>query len=257
MEKNIFESKKNQNVIISAIIIAGFLIACAILLRGSKNPASLNSATKTDGIPVTTATLTPVGPADRTLGNGDAKVTVIMYEDFQCVFCGAVSGSQPENSEAIQYLKQKVDPNWTAFMPVIMDYVKNGSVRFVYRDFPFLGTESVQSAIAARCAEDQGKFWEYHDYLFSHQNGENKGAFSNPNLESFAKILGLQTTDFNQCLEGGKYTQAVADSKTEGINAGVTGTPKGFILKDGKIAATIDGAEPATSVKEKIDAALK
>jgi len=143
-------------------------------------------------------------------------------------------------------------------LPGIMnDYVKNGSVQIVYRDWAFLGPESVQSAEAARCAGDQGKFWEYHDYLYNHQNGENKGSFSDPNLKSFAKTLGLETIAFNQCLDSGKYAQAVADSKTEGIAAGVTGTPKGFILVKGKIVATIDGAESYGTVKPKIDNALK
>ncbi|MDO8659873.1 MAG: thioredoxin domain-containing protein, partial [Candidatus Parcubacteria bacterium] len=127
----------------------------------------------------------------------------------------------------------------------------------VYRDYAFLGPESVKSAEAARCAGDQEKFWEYHDYLYSHQNGENKGAFADANLKSFAKKIGLDSASFDKCLDDGKYTQAVADAKTEGNTAGVTGTPKGFILKDGQIVATIDGAEPLSSVKPKIDSALK
>ena len=61
---------------------------------------------------------------------------------------------------------------------------------------------------------------------------------------------------FNQCLDSGKYAQAIADSKNVGAIAGVTGTPKGFILSNGKVVATIDGAEPAATVKQKIDAAL-
>jgi protein-disulfide isomerase len=78
----------------------------------------------------------------------------------------------------MDYLK-KADPNWSpSIVGMINDYVKTGKMLFVYRDFPFLGTESFKSAEAARCAGDQGKFWEYHDYLYSHQNGENEGAFS-------------------------------------------------------------------------------
>ena len=241
-------STNNLNGVISAIIIAGVLIAGAILLKG-------NSAPRNDGISVTS--LAPVTTEDRVIGDKKAKVTVVMYEDFQCIFCGAASGLQPDSSQTIKYLKQKVDPNWEPFMPVILDDVKNGTAQFVYRDYPFLGPESVQSAEAARCAQDQGKFWEYHDYLFAHQNGENKGAFSDVNLKSFAKTLGLDPTIFGKCLDEGKYATAVTGSKTEGDHAGVTGTPKGFILKDGKIVSTIDGAEPASMVKQKIDAALK
>jgi protein-disulfide isomerase len=249
------EKAKNQMPIVSAIIVAGVLIAGAILLRGSSLPTQTNP--QGNGIPVTTTTLAPVSATDRILGDSKAKVTLVMYEDFQCVFCGAISGLQPDTTPLIQSLKQR-DPTWTPFMQnVINNYVKNGNVLLVYRDYAFLGSESVQSAEAARCAGDQGKFWEYHDYLFAHQGEENKGNFSNPNLESYAKNLGLNTGTFNTCLESGKYAQAVTDSKAEGDAAGVTGTPKGFILKDGAIATTIDGAESYTTVKQKLDNALK
>ena len=248
----------NQKPIVSAIIIVGVLIAGAILLKGS-SPSS-TSTTKGNGIPVTTSTLAPTGAEDRTLGNPKAKVTLIMYEDFQCPFCGAVSGLEPVSTSTQSLIKslQQRDSTWTPFVTKVVDnYVKNGNVLFVYRDFAFLGAESERAAEAARCAGDQGKFWDYHDYLFSHQNGENQGNFSDTNLKSFAKTLSLNTTDFDKCLDGNKYTQAVADSKNEGNTAGVTGTPKGFILKDGKIFATIDGAESWTTVKPKLDSALK
>ena len=254
MEENI--SNNGQKQVVSAIIIAGVLIAGAILLKGNSAPTTKNEV-NSDGIPVTTTTLAPVEREDRTLGNPNAKVVLIMYEDFQCPFCGAISGLLPPNSPLIQSLKQR-DPTWTPFMPEIIDnYVKNGSVLFVYRDFAFLGPESIKAAEAARCANDQGKFWEYHDYLYSHQNGENQGNFSNPKLKSFAKELGLNTSGFDKCLEDSKYAQAVADSKNEGSVAGVTGTPKGFILRDGKIVETIDGAESLTTVKPKIEAVLE
>lgn len=235
-----------------AIIVAGILIGGAIYFSSVK-PANI----PVNGNGAAAITLAPVGAKDRTLGNPNAKVTLVMYEDFQCPYCGAVSGLLPTDAPVMQSLRQG-DPAWTPFMPEILNnYVKNGDVLFVYRDYTFLGPESVESAEAARCAGDQGKFWEYHDYLFAHQSGENQGNFSNTNLESFAKGLGLNTAAFNQCLISNKYAQAVADSKTEGDNAGVTGTPKGFILKNGKIVSTIDGAEPLSSVKPKIDAALQ
>lgn len=242
----------NQKSIVSAIIIAGILIAGAILLKGNSAPTASN------GIPLTT--LTPVSAQDRTLGNPKAKVTLIMYEDFQCPFCGAVTGLELDSvsmKPLMDYLK-KNNPDWTPFMPgIISDYVKKGTVLFVYRDFTFLGPESVQSAEAARCAGDQGKFWEYHDYLYSHQNGENQGNFADTNLKAFAKELKLDSTSFDKCLDEGKYAKAVEDSKNEASNAGIDATPKGFILRDGKIVGTIKGAESYTTVKQKIDAALK
>jgi len=242
------DTKSNKLSVPMAIIVAGILVAGAIYFS-SVTPK--NIAVNDDGIGTTI--LAPVAETDRILGDPGAKVTLVLYEDFQCPFCGAIVGF---NAPLIQSLKQR-DPNWAPFIPEVMNYVKNGDVLFVYRDWAFLGPESVRSAEAARCAGDQGKFWEYHDYLYAHQNGENEGNFSDTNLKSFAKNLSLNTVTFNECLDKNKYAQVVANSKDEGIKAGVQGTPKGFILRDGKIVSTIDGAEPLSSVKQKIDTALK
>ena len=246
----------NQKSIAGAILVVGVLIAGAILLKGSKAPEPIG-VPNNNGIPVATApALDPVNKEDRVMGNPQEKVALVLYEDFQCPFCGAINGSQ-SSAALMQSLKQR-DPNWTPFMPeIINNYVKSGDVLFVYRDWAFLGPESVKSAEAARCAGDQKKFWEYHDYLYNHQNGENQGAFSDPNLKSFAQILNLNSSSFDKCLDEGKYTQAVADSKAGGTKAGVNGTPKGFILRSGKIVSTIDGAESFATVKQKIDSALK
>ncbi|OGI64820.1 hypothetical protein A3H53_03510 [Candidatus Nomurabacteria bacterium RIFCSPLOWO2_02_FULL_40_10] len=244
------KSQNSSQQIAGAIIIAGVIIAGAVLLKGNTT-----GTTATGNGVFANITLAKVDKNDRTLGNTKAKVALVLYEDFQCPFCGAISGLMSD-TDAIKYLKDRV-PDWTPLMTGVDEYIKNGSVLYVYRDWAFLGPESVKSAEAARCAGDQGKFWEYHDYLYTHQNGENEGVFADPKLKSFAKELGLNSADFDKCLDESKYAQAVAESKAEGDVAGVTGTPKGFILKNGKITATIDGAESWTTIKPKIDSALK
>ena len=250
------ENNKNKLNIGLAIIVAGIIIGGAILLKGGKTPAA--PAPVKTGTEAAGQAMKPVSTDDFVQGNTNAKVVLVEYADYQCPFCGAVFGLQPD-ADVVQYLKQK-DPTWTPFMPeVTKDYITTGKIEFVYRDYPFLGPESEKAAEATRCANDQGKYWEYHNYLFGHQNGENKGGFADKNLKTFATTLGLNADQFNSCLDSGKYTQVIADSKTDGDNAGVgsSGTPKGFILKDGKIVGTIDGAEPFISVKAKLDAALQ
>ena len=116
--------------------------------------------------------LQSISSSDFTLGNPQAKVALVLYEDFQCPFCGKFFTESEQ--------------------PIRDTYVKNGEMQLVYRDFAFLGQESVKASEATRCAADQGKFWQYHDYLFTHQNGENQGNFSNLNLKLFAKEMGLK-----------------------------------------------------------------
>lgn len=232
--------QKNEiNQIAGAIVLAGVLIGGSILLAGNRANTVSNNAPSAPsagtGANLANIKLDPVTAKDMAVGASNAKVVLVEYADFQCPFCGKF------HAEAETVVRQTY----------------GNKVKFVYRDYAFLGTESFKAAEAARCAADQGKFWEYHDYLFTHQNGENKGAFSNDNLKSFAKEVGLNTAQFNSCFDGGKYVAAVKDSNAGASRAGVTGTPKGFIVKNGKVVDTIDGAQPSSAVTAKLDAALK
>src|ERR1035437_4170253 len=90
----------NKLSIPMAIIVAGIVIAGAIFLKGSKPSLPTNVPVNGNGAAVTT--LAPVGAGDKTLGNPKAKVTLVMYEDFQCPFCGAVSGFNPSLIESVK-----------------------------------------------------------------------------------------------------------------------------------------------------------
>ena len=161
------------------------------------------------------------------LGNDDAKITIIEFADYQCPYCEAF---------------------FSQVSPIIRnEYIKNGQAKMQFRDFAFLGPESVWAAEAARCANDQGKFWQYHDLLFNRHNGENQGAFSKENLKKFASELGLNTTDFDSCLDTGKYTQAVKDDTDYGRSVGVSGTPATFI--NGEMVVGVDRNDPFAQFK--------
>lgn len=165
------------------------------------------------------------------LGSADAKVTIVEFADFQCPYCGK--------------FQQDVYPQ------IKKEYIDTGKASFVYQDFSFLGEESNLAAEAAKCAADQGKFWEYHDYLFSHQKGENKGAFAAKNLKAFAKTVQLNTSLFNKCLDSGSYAKEVEAETASGRAIGVSGTPT--VLVNGKVFV---GALPFESFKQAIDEAL-
>lgn len=106
-----------------------------------------------------------------------------------------------------------------------------------YVHFNFLGDESQWAAEASECAADQNAFWEYHDYLFTHQNGENKGAFVKDNLKAFAVDLGLDAKAFNDCLDSGKYTQIVQQETAWARQLGVQSTPTFVINGQGIVGA--------------------
>ena len=234
---------EDQKQIAGAIKVAGLLIAGAVLLKDARAPG-----VPTAGAPdLSNIKLDASLPDDRALGNPNAKVVMIEYADFQCPFCGRF------HNDTMRFVRE--------------NYIDKGKVKFIYRDYAFLGSfvkpydplkdESIKAAEAARCAGDQGKFWQYHDYLYDNQNGENEGAFSASNLKKFAGELELDRAEFDQCLNSAKYKQAVMDSNTKASLAGVTGTPKAFILKNGKVVGTIDGAIPLAQVTAKLDSALK
>ncbi len=165
-------------------------------------------------------------------GKEDAKVTIIEFADFQCPFCEKFF-----NSTGSQIIK---------------DYVETGKAKFAFRHYAFLGQESTWAAEAAECANEQDKFWEYHDYLYNHQGQENSGAFAKDKLEGFAAAIGLNTDQFKTCLETEKYAQKVRDDMSDGQKAGVNGTPATFV--NGQL---ISGAQPFSAFQTAIEAALK
>lgn len=104
-------------------------------------------------------------------------------------------------------------------------YVEDGTLRIEWRDFPYQGEESVNAALAARAAGEQGKFWEYHDLLYANQGSGNSGAFSDENLLGFAGELGLDAERFEADLGSETIAQAVQADFETGQSAGVSGTP--------------------------------
>jgi protein-disulfide isomerase len=143
------------------------------------------------------------------MGNTDAPVRIDVFEDFQCPSCRAFT----ENYEPL----------------IIANDIASGRVYYVFRQWPFIGPESLQAANASMCANAQGRFWDYHDMLFANQTGENVGAFSDRRLAAFAEQLGLNMSDFNTCFKQDEYQADIEADYSEGKQMGVTGTPAVFV----------------------------
>lgn len=169
--------------------------------------------------------LAKVTDADHIRGDKNAKVTLIEFSDFQCPYCG------------------RVEPT---IEKILKDY--SGKVRLVYRHFPLSFHENAQKAAeASECASEQGKFWEMHDKMYANQT-----TLTVDDLKGYAKGLGLNTSQFNSCLDSGKYASKVSAQEAEGQAAGVNGTPATFVN-----GTLVSGAVPYEQFKAAIDAALK
>src|SRR5688572_29240872 len=155
----------------------------------------------------------PVDLADgMAIGNADAAATLELWEDFQCPFC----------------LRLTVQ-----FEDLMMEYVGEGNLRVVFRNFPILGDESVFAAAAAVCAAEQDKFWEYHNKLFLVQaeagqltNEQlNVGRFDPDALVEYAGEVGLDEAAFATCLEDDATIAVIQEEFNVGRNAGINSTP--------------------------------
>ena len=167
------------------------------------------------------------------MGSASAKVTLIEFADFRCPFCE-------------QFFSQ-TEPQ------IIQNYVNTGKVKLAFRNYAFLGPSSVVAADAVECANDQGKFWQYHDYLYKNQPDESDTSMYNTDtLTKAAVSLGMDGTKFSNCLSTKADDAKVQQDLADGQKAGVSGTPAFFVN-----GTFINGAEPYSVFQQAIDAALK
>lgn len=177
---------------------------------------------------------------DPVLGNPNAPLTIVEFSDFQCPFCAKFHAQT---------------------LPLINEnYIKTGKVKFVYRDFPITGIHpnALPAALASECADDQGKFWQYHDLIFENQkNWQNLEIIQSTNVfKKYAIDLGLDSSEFDSCLDSGKYLQEIQKDLDDGRAYGVTGTP-GFFVGNEKIGfTTIIGAQPFDTFQKIIEQQL-
>ncbi len=135
---------------------------------------------------------------------------------------------------------------------LIKEYVEEGTLRIEWRDFPYQGRESVSAAPAARAAQAQGKFWEYHDLLYANQSSGNTGGYSEENLVALAKKAGLDRRRFEEDLKSARYNGVVQADFREGQRLGISGTPT-FIIND----QVLVGLQPLQVFEQAIEEARR
>ena len=201
-----------RNVLLGASIgavIGIAFIASVMALNQAPAQAPAGRAGSADDIDaasqlVAAADLVPIRAAN-TAGSATAPVTLIEYSDFQCAYC--------------RQFHQQVYPR------LFEQYIQTGQVRFVYKQFAVLGDESRWAAQASECAGDQGRFWAYHDRLFSREVVDAGEVLNRATLARLAAQLELDTDAFDDCLQQDRTLDRVQAETAEGQRIGVRGTP--------------------------------
>ncbi|MGQ0606675.1 MAG: DsbA family protein [Candidatus Nitrosotenuis sp.] len=162
--------------------------------------------------------------ASPVLGDPNAPITIVEFGDYQCFYC----------NKFFHETEGQIHEN----------YIKTGKAKLIFKDFTIIGQDSVVSAHAAHCADEQGKFWEYHDALYNNWNGENNGWASAENQFKFAQDVGLDNIKFTECMTSEKYKQKIQASSEDAKILGLSGTPGFFVIGPNNKIVKVPGAQP-------------
>ena len=166
------------------------------------------------------------------LGDQLAEITILEFGDYQCTFCYKF------HQETLPILKD--------------EFINSGKIKMVFKDFPLNGNDSKIASEATYCAEDQNKYWEYHDTLYENWAGERTGWINLDVLYKFAKDIDLDFDEFSDCLNQHKYLNRVLDNERYGIEIDVDATPTFLVFNDKKVIRII-GAQPIDVFRQVIN----
>ena len=167
------------------------------------------------------------------LGSENAPITIVEFGDYQCEACYH------------WFHNTRAD--------IIDNYIETGKAKFVFVDLPFLGRDSITAAQATYCAEDQGRYWDYHNILYNFQEEVDNGWASKDRLIAFAYNLDMNMDEFNHCMDSSKYNKRVKANYDEAIKHGVEATPTFIIITSDGTHTKIQGAQPYGAFLKVID----
>jgi len=166
------------------------------------------------------------------LGDENAKITILEFGDYQCTFC------------------YKFHKNT---LPILMDeYVKTGKIKMVFRDFPLNGNDSIIAGEATYCADDQNKYWDYHDVLYQNWAGEKTGWIKFTTLYEFARTANLDLNEFTSCLSNHNHLDKVLENEKLALKMNIDATPT-FLIFDDKKLIRIIGSQPIDVFRQVIN----
>jgi len=225
--KSVKQRKQQKNQMWLLIAAAVVVVAIgALIIVNNRSQAQVST-------PPVTSSLPPELVARNIKGSPDAKVVITEFSDFECPACKSFATGTAKIIEE--------------------EYIKTGLVRFEYKHLPLPQHEPSASnaANAAECAADQGKFWEMHDYLFQEQGKQGANTFTQIRLKTMASELGLNSSEFDQCLSRQTHAQTVQQDVAESRQLRVNSTPTIYV--NGQRVAN----PSLTELRSAIDAALQ
>ncbi|MDC0036068.1 DsbA family protein [Nitrosopumilus sp.] len=193
--------------IIIGIIAGGFLVGYEI----NSNDSEILTSEKLikNGSPI--------------MGNIDAPITILEWGDYQCTYCYKF------HQNTLEVINE--------------EFIKTGKVKIIFKDYPLNGPDSKLAAEASYCAQDQQKYWEYHNELYDNWGGERTGWITRESLTKFAESTELNISEFNKCLDDHKYQNKVDSLYNFGKEIGIDATPSFLVFNNEKIIK-IRGNQP-------------
>ena len=224
------------------IIISGIVVA---LIVGVVFPSYFAQVVemqelrdKALSIPKAERQLLNLDHASPVLGSANAQITIVEFGDYQCEMCH----SWFHNTRGT----------------IIDNYVDTGKVNIIFVDLAFLGSDSPVAAQATHCANEQGKYWEYHSILYYKQEGIDNGWASKSMLKEYANELKLDSDQFADCIDSGKYAKNVQDNYNLAVKLmEYPSTPTFYLFNhQSGVIEKISGAQPLSVFVKTIDSML-
>lgn len=206
----------------SKFIIIGVIVAVII---GGISFASLNPDVMKDSDIQSTHLSLDTRSGSPMLGSPDAPVTIVEFGDYQCPFC--------------QKWNIQTKP------AIVKNLIETGKTNLIYVDLAIIGRDSIKAHAGSYCADEQGLYWKYHDYLYANQGHENNGWANQNNLKLLVSgIDGMDVNQFSKCLDSGKYEKRVNDNTKIARDSGARATPSFIVIGPSGNAIPVTGAQP-------------
>jgi len=210
------------------ITVAALAVAFAVILLNQKPAPSPTGQLITPPLVYSADILN-----GESLGQADAPVVMAVYADFQCPVCGRLVREQ--------------------FGSLRTEFIDTGILRIESRDIAILGSgardESLELATGASCANEQGRYWAYHDYVYWNQQGENRGDYTEAFLRSIATASGVEIAAWDSCMAGDEARNAVIEVSLAALRAGINSTPSISLNGEDPIPGLPDATALAAAIR--------